>query len=451
MLHIRSDPLGHRLFLNPTQSKMQRLILLSASALLFTSNTNAQSFSFSDFSSLAGLNTVLEADTFGTVLRVQDNVASPSGGNMGAAWYNVPVAVVNGFETTFEFSIIGPGNGDGMAFVIQNDQIAGFNGMTGGNAIGRHASACGYGSFPDTAFPGEAIDNALVFEIDHVQNVNQPATLPILDPDGNHISIHTGGTGDCLQQESMSIGRAETAAIGFNLDNGVVHEMRVVYVPGSLEVFLNGNLVISVPYNFNTGGTLIDSGASVGGLDLIGGTSAWIGFTGGGAGNPINHDIHSWSFESSMPVNQFCEAANPNSTGVPVTLSVSPIATGSGIHLDATGGPTNQAGFFLVSTGANIMAPISQGLLCLDSPQGRYNPAAGGALNSLGLFNAAGDLANIAGTGGTTGLGFDIPVSLPNPPGGSITSGSTWHFQLWYRDTNPGTVTNFSNGVSVTF
>ena len=66
---------------------MQRLILLSASALLFTSNTNAQSFSFSDFSSLAGLNTVLEADTFGTVLRVQDNVASPSGGNMGAVSY----------------------------------------------------------------------------------------------------------------------------------------------------------------------------------------------------------------------------------------------------------------------------------------------------------------------------------------------------------------------------
>jgi hypothetical protein len=53
----------------------------------------------------------------------------------------------------------------------------------------------------------------------------------------------------------------------------------------------------------------------------------------------------------------------------------------------------------------------------------------------------------MAGTS-SMGSGFDVPFNLPTPPNSAISPGTTWHFQLWYRD---GAASNFSDGVSVTF
>ncbi len=150
----------------------------------------------------------------------------------------------------------------------------------------------------------------------------------------------------------------------------------------------------------------------------------------------------------------FCDPAGVNSSGNAATISASMGAgAGTGVRLDVTGGPTLPAsgfGFFVVADSIGAALPVNQGFLCLGQPQGRYNPGAGGARNSLGQFDANGDFENLAGTS-TTGFGFDVPTALPSPPGGNITAGSTWHFQLWYRDVNPGTTTNFSNGVSLDF
>ncbi|MFT7678878.1 MAG: hypothetical protein ACI8QC_002876 [Planctomycetota bacterium] len=148
----------------------------------------------------------------------------------------------------------------------------------------------------------------------------------------------------------------------------------------------------------------------------------------------------------------FCEPAGTNSSGSSVELfGVASGSAGSGWHLDAHGGPPNQAGYFLVSAGNNGSVSVGQGTLCLDSPAGRYNPVFGGAGNSLGVFNGAGDLLNAVGTGGASGNGFDIPANLPSPIGGAILPGSTWHFQVWYRDFNPGSTSNFSNGQTIQF
>jgi hypothetical protein len=32
-----------------------------------------------------------------------------------------------------------------------------------------------------------------------------------------------------------------------------------------------------------------------------------------------------------------------------------------------------------------------------------------------------------------------------------VLAGSTWHFQLWYRDFNPAAVSNFSSAVELMF
>ena len=45
------------------------------------------------------------------------------------------------------------------------------------------------------------------------------------------------------------------------------------------------------------------------------------------------------------------------------------------------------------------------------------------------------------------------PLDLTNlPPGGEITAGETWNFQLWHRDTPAGSGhANFSNAISWTW
>lgn len=162
---------------------------------------------------------------------------------------------------------------------------------------------------------------------------------------------------------------------------------------------------------------------------------------------------------SGSPFTQF-GSPNNNSTGGPAIIAASkllgppsgPVLAGD-LHLDVSGGPAGQSGYFLTSSVTNSGNPVSQGILYLGAPGiaiGRYNPVAGGARNSIGVFDAQGVLQNVAGTSGA-GPGFDVPALLPAPPGGSIMAGQTWHYQCWYRDQNPGFVSNFSDGVSVQY
>ena len=149
----------------------------------------------------------------------------------------------------------------------------------------------------------------------------------------------------------------------------------------------------------------------------------------------------------------FCDPMEANSTGASTRLSG---FWGTGVvrnlHLEATSGPAGQAGIFLVGTGVSDPGlMLSQGRFCLGisggNAFGRYN-VSGGSLNSVGLFDAGGILQNSVGTS-AFGSGFDVPMTVPISGSPAIVSGSTWHFQLWHRES--GGVSNFSNGLSVTF
>ena len=410
----------------------------AAALALLTPSLAAQSFDYPDFSSLTNLSLVERAAQLGTVMRVHDTLGT-GGNNRGAMWYDQPVNVVGGFSTTFEFQMTGAGSGDGMAFVVQNESIAGTHGGVGVTGIGRHAAACGYGMFA-TSVAGESIENSIAIELDTYTNGNWG------DANNNHISVHTGGAGDNETGEDFSIGR--TGFLSVDLNDSQVHTLTVNYVPGTLEVVLDGVSVLTTAYDFNAGGTWVDSGNAVGGLDLINGTSAWVGITASSGGSVENHDVLSWSFSSGAPSSLFCSPANAHSGGQSVTLANSGGGAAGVYHLEATDGPSGEFGLFLVSAGANPSGvAVSQGLLCLSPPLGRYTATAGPGLNSLGAFDGSGVFQSLGG-GSATGSGFDVPAVLPNPPGGVITSGQTWHFQLWYRD---GTASNFSDALSVTF
>lgn len=167
-------------------------------------------------------------------------------------------------------------------------------------------------------------------------------------------------------------------------------------------------------------------------------------------GNPngcTDYDLTLSGIDDGAPT-LFCDPASPNSSGNSVSLANSSFSGAGVFHIEAEGGPNLGFAMVVVSATANDPGtPISQGMLCLGSPLGRYSSNAGPGLNSIGRFDASGVMQNLAGTS-STGTGFDVPAALPTPPGGVISTGSTWNFQVWYRD---GVNSNFSNGISVTF
>ena len=165
--------------------------------------------------------------------------------------------------------------------------------------------------------------------------------------------------------------------------------------------------------------------------------------------------------------NVLCDPANDHFFGGYVDLSGSTFGSGVGsdLHLSASGGPPLGAmgayaswGFFIASADGSGSTTVNKGILCLGDPGARYNAQVATnqglpQLNSIGRFDAVGDLENFAGTS-TTGYGFDVPSELPfTPMGQVIAPGDTVYFQLWYRDilAVPGDSSNFSNMLEVTF
>ncbi len=179
----------------------------------------------------------------------------------------------------------------------------------------------------------------------------------------------------------------------------------------------------------------------------------------------ITYDAGATQFESfngiqiveggASGLSTFCDPNDPNSTGLPTWLSGTlGGSVGSGLHLESSQGPPGQFAYFLIGTASSepgIMLPGSQGRLCLavggGNVIGRYN-VGGSQFNSLGLFDANGDLQNQVGTS-TVGSGFDVPITVPISGSPQIMTGETWYVQLWHREA--GGMSNFSNGVSADF
>ena len=154
---------------------------------------------------------------------------------------------------------------------------------------------------------------------------------------------------------------------------------------------------------------------------------------------------------SVQSLSYFCDPNEPNSTGLPTRLVGGfGFSSETGFHMEVYDGPPNQFGYFLVGTGSNDPGiSLGSGRFCLATGGtdvfGRYN-VSGTLLDSIGLFDASGQLQNVVGTS-TTGTGFDVPSALPLPGSPMITAGSVYHFQLWHREDNGGS--NFSRGVTV--
>lgn len=198
------------------------------------------------------------------VLRLNSAANQGSGG----AWSTEKPRIVNGFDITFQFRIHEPGNGgaDGFAFIVQS---------VSGNYVGEGGGGIGYHGLPRSV--------AIEFDTWH----NPPGEAD--DLDDNHISVHTAGMGVNNYSEAYSIGRIDATAMPFRLDDAVAHTVRVRYVPGTMEIYLDGSATpnLTVRVNFSdidgAGGSILDADGR-----------AWIGFTAATGFAYETHDILSW-------------------------------------------------------------------------------------------------------------------------------------------------------------
>ncbi|MCE9594062.1 MAG: hypothetical protein K8S98_07710 [Planctomycetes bacterium] len=128
----------------------------------------------------------------------------------------------------------------------------------------------------------------------------------------------------------------------------------------------------------------------------------------------------------------YCVTA-PNSVGPGALISASgstSVALDS-LVLSAGGCPSTKSCMFFYAPNATAGSPFNNGFLCMSGGVHRLHPQSTGA---FGTPNVALDIAN------------------PPSPSGQITAGSTWRFQLWYRDpTQPPAGANLSNALSVRF
>ena len=134
----------------------------------------------------------------------------------------------------------------------------------------------------------------------------------------------------------------------------------------------------------------------------------------------------------------YCTSA-PNSTGQVGTITPlgTPDQTALILGLRAEGLPSGQWCHFLLSQNTANLPGFSgsQGTLCVGAPIVRLNRPAYGEIGQT----------SPAGT-------FEVSIEVFDlPQGVTIGQGSTWHFQLWYRDLNPGTTSNTSSAVRVMF
>jgi hypothetical protein len=280
-------------------SYISRFVFIASFAVLGTSFVHGASISLNTLN-LVGTSTQLASGTVRLTDNTDPNLAGPP--PAGGAWTTNTLNVANAFTASFDFQM---GNwagihdgadgsgGDGIAFLIQND-------FRGDTALGEGAGGMGF----------LGIFNSVAIMLDTFQN-NSPNYYG--DPSGNYISVNTRGTdfnvphhfctggrltadasigsdlpgheGDCTANPTLGM----TGNITRLLDDGTVQNLTVNYVPGTLSIFLDGTLILTVPLNLATE------------LNLTNGGGAFLGFTAGTRNSYQDQDIVDFSFTSSVP------------------------------------------------------------------------------------------------------------------------------------------------------
>jgi hypothetical protein len=235
---------------------------LALAACAAASVGEATVVTFPDFSSTAGLTlngtTAAVTTSDGHVLRLTSAGPSQSGSAFSSTTINAA-----SFSTAFSFRITDPGGSccdlsnetgaDGLTFVVQS--VA--------NNIGGGGGGIGY----------QGIGQSAAVEFDTWHNP--------FDPDSNHVGVDTNGNVTSLATQHVSP----------NFDDGNIWFAWIDYDGGLLSIRANQTGV-------RPASALLSQSLDI--PALLGGNTAYVGFTSGTGADWGNHDILSWEYRDSF-------------------------------------------------------------------------------------------------------------------------------------------------------
>jgi hypothetical protein len=201
----------------------------------------------------AGLTLNGKAAINGTRLRLTDGGSAEA----SSAFFNTPVNVQS-FTNDFSFQLASA-TADGFTFTIQGNSP---------NALGPVGGGLGYGPSHPGGTPG--IGKSVAVKFDLFSNAGEGS-----DSTGSY----TNGVSPTIPSQDMT-------SSGVNLHSGDVMNVHMIYDGTTL------TWTITDP----TLGTSFTTSAAVNIPSLVGGTTAYVGFTGGTGGLTAIQDILSWTY-----------------------------------------------------------------------------------------------------------------------------------------------------------
>ncbi len=267
-----------------------------------------------------GFSTAASSMTFNGSTQLNDTRLQLTDGlsnEAGSAWFNTPVNIQN-FTNTFTFQLANP-SADGMTFTIQN---------AGLTALGPVGGGLGYG--PDSTGGTGGIAKSVAIKFDLYDN----------DGEGSDSTgLYTNGASPTLPSTDLS-------ATPINLHSGDTFSVTMVYNGATLTMTITDGVT----------GASFQTSWTVNIPQIVGGNTAFVGFTGGTGGLTSSQKIETWSFVSTTntppPAPPPTQAATPT-FGLPagtysgaqnVTLSDSTPTSSIFYTLDGTKPGTSVAG-----------------------------------------------------------------------------------------------------------
>jgi Legume lectin domain/Chitobiase/beta-hexosaminidase C-terminal domain len=347
----------------------------TAQSVITINGSTTAAINFGAGFSAAGLQFNGHTKLNGTRLQLTDTTASSEA---ASAFWTAPVNV-QAFTNDFTFQLTTP-NADGFTFTVQNAGIT---------ALGPPGGGLGYG--PDTAGGTLGIAKSVAVKFDLFNNAGEGT---------NSTGLYSNGASPTLP--------ATTLGGGVNLHSGDILHAHMTYDGTTLTLTLTDT--VNTTQTFTTSFPInIPS--------TVGGTTAFVGFTGGTGGQTAQQEIITWTYSASAvtapktPV--VYQTANlPSASSGPTFRQIAwtGFPDGTGTILDATAVGDNVT--LTVSVAAAGIADVkvsakdlnTRGMwqltingTALGSPQDEYQVTASGALATLDLgnftFPAAGNYA----------------------------------------------------------
>jgi hypothetical protein len=262
-----------------------RLLTLAVLAAGVAQAAGAQTISYPDFSSTAGLQINGNASQQGNKLRLTP--ATYYQGGSAFSQTTVPLASNASFSTVFSFEILGRGgldNGaDGLTFTVQ----------TNANNVGGVGGGIGY----------QGLANSVAVEFDTYNNGEFGGS--------NHVGINTNGNMSSIVSSPF---------LPIDFDNAATWWAWVDYDGSTQQMDVRWAQSSSRP------AAAMLSAAGLNLATILGNSNVYVGFTAGTGAGYGEHNITSWNF-----VNTFQNGGAPLPTVTPEPASIVLMATGLGL------------------------------------------------------------------------------------------------------------------------